>query len=377
MILKHDFLKIGILTSSRADFGIYKNLINIFHNDRRFKLQIIAFGMHLQPVHGNTINEIKIEGYKSITEIQGMVDGDSKLDISLSYSKLVYNFSIFWNKNIFDYVFCLGDRFEMSAAVQSGIPFEVNFIHLHGGEKSLGSTDNIYRNQISLASKIHFTANEEFSKRLVSLLDHDNDIITTGSLSLDGLDLDKIIDWNNICKSFGIPKNQDFILTTFHSETVGLINNKNYINEIRKALITLCEKINILITLPNADAMGSLYREMFFDIKNKKPNKIFIVSSLGSKNYFSAMKACNFVLGNSSSGIIEAASFSKFVINVGNRQLGRLKSDNTFDVAFKSDEILEACKNLIKIKIYLGENKYKKLNSTKKILNYLTAKHNL
>lgn len=365
------------MTSSRADFGIYKNLIDLFDNDKRFQIEIIAFGMHLQPIYGNTINEIKSLGYKSITEIKGMVEGDSKMDISLSYSNIVQNFSFFWNENVFDYVFCLGDRFEMSAAVQSGIPFEVNFIHLHGGEKSLGSIDNIYRDQISLASKIHFTANENFSKRLVNLLDDKKDVITTGSISLDSLDLNEIIDWNSICESYGMTKNNDFVLTTFHSETIGLNNNVSYVNEIRKTLIKLSEKIDILITMPNADPLGSLFREMFLDIKKRKPKKIYIVDSLGVKNYFSAMNACNFLLGNSSSGIIEAASFSKFVINVGNRQLGRLKSDNTIDVSFNSHKILKACESLIKKKIYKGKNKYKKNNSAKKILNYLTAKHNL
>ena len=326
--------------------------------------------MHLQSIHGNTIDEINNEGFNSIIEIQGMSEGDSKLDISLGYSKIIHNFSIFWNKNYFDYVFCLGDRFEMSAAVQAGIPFEVNFVHIHGGETSLGSIDNIYRDQISLASKIHITANEIFSKRLVRLLGNKENIFSVGSLSLDGLNLSKLKDWKAVSLEYKIPLN-NFVLTTFHPETVGLKNNLKYVDIIRKVLLTICNHINIIITLPNADSLGSLYRSMYQDVKKMNPNKIFLVDSFGKENYFSAMNASNFMLGNSSSGIIEAASFYKYVVNVGDRQLGRLRSDNIIDVEFDYLKIIEASKKLFDLNVFDGKNRYKKSNSANLILKNL------
>ena len=370
MILKNKKLKLGFLTSSRADFGIYKSLLNVLKNDKRFDIHIIAFGMHLEKKYGNTINEIINEGFISIIKITGILNDDSKLDTAISYSTIAQNFSKFWNKNNFDYVFCLGDRFEMSAAVQAGISFEVKFVHIHGGETSLGSIDNIYRNQISLVSKIHFTANEIFSKRLTELLGTSKNIETVGSLSLDGLDLMKIIKWKKVCKSYDIPS-QNFVLTTFHPETVNLNNNILFIKELEKSLLKLSSYINLVITFPNADTLGNLYRNMYIKLKDKVPGKIFLVKSFGRSNFFSAMQASSFILGNSSSGIIEAASFKKYVINVGDRQKGRLKSKNIIDVPFDYEKIINACKKFIKPKIYKGKNEYYKSNSSKRILDYL------
>ena len=326
--------------------------------------------MHLEKKYGNTINEIINEGFISIIKITGILNDDSKLDTAISYSTIAQNFSKFWNKNNFDYVFCLGDRFEMSAAVQAGISFEVKFVHIHGGETSLGSIDNIYRNQISLVSKIHFTANEIFSKRLTELLGTSKNIETVGSLSLDGLDLMKIIKWKKVCKSYDIPS-QNFVLTTFHPETVNLNNNILFIKELEKSLLKLSSYINLVITFPNADTLGNLYRNMYIKLKDKVPGKIFLVKSFGRSNFFSAMQASSFILGNSSSGIIEAASFKKYVINVGDRQKGRLKSKNIIDVPFDYEKIINACKKFIKPKIYKGKNEYYKSNSSKRILDYL------
>ena len=143
-------IKIGVLTSSRADYGIYKPLLEKLSRDNRFNLIIIAFGMHLQKHHGFTISEIRRDNFGAIHTVLGMPDKDSPIEISKGYGALIINFSEYWSLNKFDHVFALGDRFEMSAAVQAGIPFEVNFSHIHGGETTLGAIDNIYRHQIKL-----------------------------------------------------------------------------------------------------------------------------------------------------------------------------------------------------------------------------------
>ena len=141
-------MKIGILTSSRADYGIYRTLLKLLSKDDRFDLILIVFGMHLQPQHGSTVEFIKKDNFGIIHEVQGMPNKDSMKAISSGYGQLINNFSSYWDLNKFDCVFALGDRFEMSAAVQSGIPFEVFFAHIHGGETTFGAVDNIYRHQI-------------------------------------------------------------------------------------------------------------------------------------------------------------------------------------------------------------------------------------
>ena len=360
-------MKIGILTSSRADFGIYHSLLRELNEDNKLITEIIVFGSHTQEHHDNTVNEIKSAFRNKILLVEGMPLNDTQFDISNGYGKLILSFSNFWNRNKYDIVFALGDRFEMSAAIQASIPFEVNIAHIHGGETTIGSTDNIYRHQISLASKIHFTSNNDAVLRLNNILDNKNHIYNVGSLSLDNLKSLVLPEWGLILEKYKIPNNP-YVLITFHPETVGLERNIKYLKILEATLLELSDHIHLIITLANADSLGSLYRELVFKIKNIKPKKISIVYSFGKLNYFSAIKNAKFLLGNSSSGIIEAASFQKYAINVGDRQKGRTRSKNIIDVPFKKENILFESLLLINGKTYKGKNNYHKSESPKTII---------
>ena len=197
-------MKIGVLTSSRADYGIYLPLLDKLKFDQRFQLEIIAFGMHLQNSQGNTIGQIIKDGYKVIHKVGKMPDSDGVVDISKGYGDMVVSFSEFWNQNNFDVVFALGDRWEMSAAVQASIPFELKIAHIHGGETTLGATDNIYRHQITLASSYHFTAAEVFSERVKSILGSDKNVNTVGSISLEDINKLQLPSWGAVKNRFDI-----------------------------------------------------------------------------------------------------------------------------------------------------------------------------
>ena len=363
-------IKLGILTSSRADYGIYKPLLDKIKTNTFFEIHLIVFGMHLQKQHGYTYKSIVNDGYELIHKVKGMPFEDNSIDISKGYGNLISSFSNFWNSHFFDWVLVVGDRFEMSAAVQSAIPFEIQFAHIHAGEVTLGSVDNIYRDQISLASKIYFTSNEYFSKRLKTFVHFPENIFNVGSLSLDGLSQISIPSWKNVSKKFNLP-NRDFILVTFHPETVNVENSFRHIKIICETLIHLSKYICIVITQTNADNMGSKFRNSFKDLSIKNPENIYLVDSFGKLNYFSAIKNSKFLLGNTSSGIIEAASFKKFVINVGDRQKGRLKSKNIIDVPFDKEQILISSKLLLNKNIYSGSNVYSKKNTANNIIKKL------
>jgi GDP/UDP-N,N'-diacetylbacillosamine 2-epimerase (hydrolysing) len=350
-------MKIGILTSSRADYGIYRPLLRKLKVDSRFKIEIIAFGMHLQSSQGNTLEEIKKDDYEVIHQVSEIADDDYVVDIARGYGKLIVDFADFWNQNSFDLIFALGDRWEMSAAVQASIPFELKIAHLHGGETTLGATDNIYRHQISLASTYHFTAAEEFSERVRSIIGLDKRVYTVGSLSLEDLDKLELPDWTFVKEQYDIPFN-DFILVTFHPESVDAVKNDHYAKLAFEVLEVLSEENNVLITKANSDVMGSLFNRQFERLQDLHPTKIKLVAALGKLNYFKAMQQCAFMLGNTSSGIIEATSFSKRVINVGNRQKGRMRNLNVLDVPFESSLILKKVDELKHLSKFHGENKY-------------------
>ena len=363
-------IKLGVLTSSRADYGIYKPLLVKLSKDQRFDLVIIVFGMHLHSHHGTTINAILKDNLGKIVRVEGMPKKDTPLEISKGYGQLITTFAKFWNENKFDNVLALGDRFEMSAAVQAGIPFRLLFSHLHGGETTLGAIDNIYRHQITLASKIHFVATHKFVSKVEEITGSANDIYDVGALSIDGIETMNLPSWADVRKEFQIPVGK-FILVTFHPETVAYEKNRIYCKEAFDALEMLCKKFHVVITLANADTLGSLYRDAAISLKAKYPQKISLVYSFGKENYFAAMKASEMLLGNTSSGILEAASFQKYAINVGSRQEGRMRSKNVIDVPFDKEEIIKSTLEVAKGNVFLGKNEYYKENTANNIIEIL------
>jgi len=368
-------MNIAVLTSSRADYGIYLTLLDELKKDPFFNLEIIAFGTHLSKKHGLTISDIVKDGYDTIHKINSLVEDDSEKGIAISYGKTVLNFSDFWTVYKFDLVFCLGDRFEMSAAVQAGIPFGVKFAHIHGGETTLGAIDNIYRDQITSASYLHFTSTNTYKEKVTRLIQKGNNVFNVGSLSLSNISDFQPIEREILLNDFNIP-NEEYALVTFHPETINPENNYDYVNQMSLALIEISKTINIVITLPNADTFGSVFREEIIKLVNILPNRIFLVENFGKKNYFSAMLFSKILIGNTSSGILEAASFGKYVINVGDRQKGRLQSKNIYNVTFNYLEISSTFDIAISKGKFIGENIYYKKGTVKKIIKHLLKEIN-
>jgi GDP/UDP-N,N'-diacetylbacillosamine 2-epimerase (hydrolysing) len=350
-------IRIGILTSSRADYGIYLPMLQKMKLDSFFELEIIAFGTHLSKSHGFTLNEIQKDGYDVIHEISSLISNDDATSISTSYGLTILKFADFWAENKYDLVFCLGDRFEMSAAVQAGIPLGVKFAHIHGGETTLGAIDNIYRHQITLASKLHFTATDVFSNKVTNLLGYSEGVYSVGSLSLNNI-IDFVpIDRVAFFEKFNIP-NEEFVLVTFHPETMSLQDNERYAQEIKNTLATISKNIFVVITMPNADTQGSVYREVMEELKKDFPNRFLLIENFGKINYFSAMYYAKVLVGNTSSGILEAASFGKYVVNVGDRQKGRVQSDNVLNCEFQETAIISEFSKAMILEKYNGKNVY-------------------
>jgi GDP/UDP-N,N'-diacetylbacillosamine 2-epimerase (hydrolysing) len=366
-------MRIGILTSSRADFGIYLPLINELKKDIYFKFSLIVFGTHISKKHGYTIDEIIENGLEPKFVFDPVLLGDTPSEIAKSITATFNQFEKFWSNNYkdFDLILCLGDRYEMFAAVTSAIPFGIKFGHIHGGETTLGAIDNIYRHTITLSSHIHFTAADEYSKRVSSLINSNENIFTVGSLSLDGIDHSVSMNEIDFFEKWNVDLTRPTILVTVHPETIAFKEVERHSKEILNAIIELSNEFQIIITMPNADTNGMIIRNMINnELKNYK--NIFVFESLGKQSYFTAMKYCSLMIGNTSSGIIEAASFNKFVINLGERQKGRLTSDNVLHSKFNTEEILGNVKLIINKKfIYTGINKYFQINVASAIISIL------
>ncbi|MFT7155104.1 MAG: GDP/UDP-N,N'-diacetylbacillosamine 2-epimerase (hydrolyzing) [Parvicella sp.] len=364
--------RIGVLTSSRADYGIYLPLLRKIESSQDFKLSMIVFGTHLSPFHGMSADLIRVDGFSIDYQINSMLLHDDENAIATASSLTMLKFSDFWQNHAddFDLVFCLGDRYEMFGAVYAGIPYGIKFAHIHGGETTAGAIDNIYRHAISQASSLHFTSTENYKEKVNQITDS-KDIFVTGALSLDNLRNVKLYSLLEMKNNFGIDFSESTILITVHPETVASERNVNFAHICYEVFYQLAEKYQLVITMPNADTLGSVFRNEFIKLKNDVKKNIILVENFGTQGYFSAMHYSKFLIGNTSSGIIEAASFRKYVINLGDRQLGRLSGDNVKHSPFNVKSILENVAIIESKGEFTGDNPYDLKGASEKICQIL------
>lgn len=370
-------MRIGLLTSSRADYGIYKPLIKALLEDNAFSLKIIAFGTHLSPYHGYTIQNILADNYSVDYTISSLLVSDDESSIASSCAITSLKFADFWAnyKEEFDLVLCLGDRFEMYAAVSAAIPFGVRFAHLYGGDTTIGAIDNIYRHMITLASSYHFVSLEQSGKRVAEIIGSNDNIYIIGNLSLDNVKDLKLLNKKEFEYKWGINLEIPTILVTVHPETIAPELNNQYLDEILKALRSIANEYQVIITMPNADTNGIIFRVGFNALKNELGDQLHLVENFGSQSYFTCMQYSKFLIGNTSSGIVEAASFNKYVINVGDRQKGRFAGENVLHVPFNSELIKSAICQARLLGEYQGVNPYFRNNVAQSILSILKELH--
>lgn len=361
---------IGILTSSRADFGIYLPLLKKLKLQSDFGFKLIVFGTHLSKDHGHTVDEIIAEGFTpdySIYQAQTTNDAHGIAENFAAYSK---TFAEFWqkNKNDFSIILTLGDRYEMASAVLSTVPFGLKVAHIHAGETTLGAIDNIYRHCITLAASVCFTSTEQYNKRVRQLNPLCN-AYTVGSLSLDGLNTSDLPSREDLSQRFHIDFSKPVIMVVFHPETVHPENNVIFIREIIE-VIDSNPHLNFVINYPNMDTGADSIRQALSSYRDKIGNikRVVFVEHFGKQYYFSCLLHSSLLIGNSSSGIIEAASFGKYVINLGKRQEGRAQSSNTVDCDIVSSKISQKMAALLAKGPYNGKNIYLPANSPSEMI---------
>ena len=365
-------MKIALLTCGRSDYSIYYDLIKVINSDNYFDLDIISFGTHNSKFFGNTKSQIIEDGFKIAEEINTILISDQPEDISTAMGLTMIKFSNIWKKKSYDVVLALGDRYEMFSAVLSTVPFNINIAHLHGGETTLGAIDDIFRDCITRSSKFHFTTTETHKRRCENILGKENNsnVFNVGAPAIDTILNIKTLTKEELFKRLDIPKISKFVLVTFHPETIKPGNNLKYTDIITKYMINHSD-LDFIITLPNNDTYGEEIRSTFINLSQLR-NNIHCFDALGRLKYYSAVKHSEFILGNSSSGIIEVASFGKYNINIGDRQSGRTQSDNTINVS-SFDELIKAEKKIVENSIYQGKNEYYSGGATQKIIRFLKS----
>jgi len=257
----------------------------------------------------------------------------------------------------------------MFAAVSSGLPFNIKFGHIHGGETTTGAIDNAFRHSITLMSAIHFTSNEVYREKVIQLLGNAEGVFNTGALSIDNLCTLDFLSIDEINQQYDIDLNHPAILITLHPETIDYKNNEEYTKIFINSLLNFPEILQV-ITMPNADTSGLIIRKSLFEYANGRPN-VKLVENFGSRAYLSVMKYSSLILGNSSSGFIEASWFPKWVVNVGNRQGGRYRTPNIIDVPFNIDQITSAIRTCMENEVPFVEPVYGDGKAGQRIINHI------
>jgi GDP/UDP-N,N'-diacetylbacillosamine 2-epimerase (hydrolysing) len=356
-----------VVTSSRADYGIMSKFLKVL--TKKHNTKIIVTGTHLSKKFGYTVKEINKDKIKIYKKISIIPKNDKETDVSKTISKAINNFSnIFKNMNI-DTLILLGDRYEIFACAVAASIHRIKIAHIHGGETTSNALDESFRHSITIMSHIHFVAAKKYYQRVIQLGKKKENVHLVGALSVSNIREENFKKNMNLIKKYEIKDKKYNIFLIYHSETLkkdyGVNGLEKILNELKKI-----KSYNIYATVSNADTMHSKFREMLFEFE--KENKNFkLYNSLNYFDYLFILKNCKFIIGNSSSGIIEAPSLDVVTINVGERQHGRLRANSIIDTSDNQKSINKAIKKAFNLKFKNYSNPYEQKNSTKKIINIL------
>ena len=328
---------IGVVTVSRSDYGIYLPLLRAIENDPDLQLYLIVSGMHLSPEFGLTVKAIEDDGFEINERVEMLLSSDTPGGIAKSMGLGMIGFAQVYTRFRPDILVVLGDRFEMCAAVVAALPFKIPVAHIHGGEITEGAIDDAIRHSITKISHLHFVATEAYARRVIQMGEEPWRVVTCGALSLDNLRTTRLLTREEFAGKFSIALPEKFLLVTYHPVTLEYEQTERQVRELLAALDAI--GLPVLFTMSNADTGGRIIRKLIDEFLSKHPNSTK-VESLGTQGYFSAMALATAMVGNSSSGIIEAASFGLPVVNIGTRQKGRIRNKNVIDVACSRTEIL-------------------------------------
>lgn len=326
--------KVCIITGTRAEYGLFRPIMQKIQKSKILELQVIATTMHLSGEFGNTYKKIEADGFKIDEKIENLMAVDSKSGIAKSTGLATILLSDAFSRLKPDVVLILGDRFETHAAATTAMLMNIPIAHIHGGEITEGAIDEQIRHSITKMASLHFTSIAEYKNRVIQMGEAPERVFCTGAPGIDNTLNMSLLDKATLEYEIQWQINSRTALFTFHPETLSSSSPKKDIGEILQAIKK--SNINILFTYANADNGGRTINQAIEHFASQNKQKYHVVKNLGQLKYLSALKHVQLLIGNTSSGIIEAASFHLPVVNIGDRQKGRLQSDNIINCDIKN-----------------------------------------
>ncbi len=328
--------KIAVVTVGRSDYGIERPILRRITADASLELQLIVGGMHLAPEFGQTVRAIEEDGFPIVERVELTIASDSPAGIGVSMGVGTVGFARAYDRLRPDLVLVVGDRFEMHAAAVAAVPFRLPIAHAHGGELTEGAIDDAFRHSMTKLSHLHFVSAQDAAQRVRQMGEEPWRITVSGAPALDELRAIAPLSRQDLEARLGIPIERPLIVT-FHPVTLEFEQAEAQARELVAALAECAQPM--VITGPNADTNGRAVRAVLQEFAASHPAARF-VENLGTQAYGSLMRLAAAMVGNSSSGIVEAATFELPVVNVGTRQHGRLRAANVLDVGYGRHEIL-------------------------------------
>ncbi len=363
--------KVCFFTGTRAEYGLLRPLIKKAQEDNDLELQLIVTSMHLSPEFGFTVNDIVKDGFKIDEQVEMLLSSDTPVGICKSMGLGIIGFAEALNRLRPDIIVLLGDRFETFAASSSAMVLKIPIAHLYGGEATEGLIDESIRHSITKMSQIHFTATEEYRFRVIQLGESPNRVFNVGSIGVENIRKLNFLKKKEVEEIIGLKEKKHMILVTFHSVTLEDFTAKKQFQNLLDSIDEISD-INVVFTKTNADTNGRIINEMIDQYTFENPEKTVSFTSMGEILYLSTMKYSTAVVGNSSSGIIEAPSYCIPTVNIGDRQRGRIQAKSILNCMPTKGDIIQTLRKAFVLsdnkKIDKIVNPYEQKNTTLSIM---------
>lgn len=340
-------VKICFVTAARSEYGLLKWLMHDVAVSNKFEFQLIVTGGHLSYEQGHTIDQIIEDGFEITEIVDADLDTSCEAGIAESMGRMSEGFAKVFDKITPDYVVVLGDRYELLPICSAAFVMKLPIIHISGGDVTEGAIDNGIRNAITMLADFHFPGTQASADNIISMRGSNKHVWVVGELGLDAFNREKIMSREALAENLSLDIDKKWILMTYHAETRNSLEyNLKVVNDCIDILFSL-DGYQTVITYANADFGGEQINQLIEKRAKESGNKFRVISSLGHLRYLSYMQEVSFVIGNSSSGIVEAPFLNIPVINIGNRQKGRYQCGNIIQSTASRDDILRNVNNII------------------------------
>lgn len=361
---------ISIVTANRAEYGLLRNLIIGLKEEKNIEVNLAVTGAHLSSEFGYTYKEIENDNIEINEKIEMLMSSDSPASTTKSMGIALMGFADYFHRIKPDTVILLGDRYEIMAVAIAAMNQRIPICHIHGGETGAGTVDNMIRHAISKMSTLHFTSTEAYRKRVVQLGEHPSKVYNVGALGVENIKKMELMSKDKLEENLNFILDNKTILVTFHPLSF-VENVEEQFNELLRALDKLGD-LRVIFTKANPDTGGRVINKMIDNFVEKNKHRAIVFFSLGTVRYLSALKYIKAVVGNSSSGIIEAPSIGTYTLDIGERQKGRIRGESVYNCEVNEDEIIEKLKLILNLeKKERFFNPYEKDETSKEIIKIL------